>query len=270
MIGIRSDCATTPSQSWSKTLAPTSTQTSSTTATPQLQLRITVSTHLSGSSLDATTQTVQLSSTLPQDASTQATPHSATTKVASTQFSISDFFQRCLSERDLSRRTIPLIIHRDVGCIHGSSNSSGHRIPSLSTTCAPTRASPRVLKVRSSHRSCACPPIPTAWSPFTDDRFNPALPSIAQQPQASTTLVGQRLPAACSVHVRTASTALAGMQLATRAAACVGLGPFTRPASAVLRGTPPQCRHSTSCTISVASDCSSGIQVQPARIRHKF
>ena len=57
--------------------------------------------------------------------------------------------------------------------------------------------------------------------PPTPDTQNSTQTSIAQQPQASTTLVGQQpLVACCAAH--------------HRAAACAGLGPFTRPAPTVL------------------------------------
>ena len=100
-------CTISQSQSWSLTLAPTSTQKSSTTATPQFQLRIIVSTHTSGSSLDASTQTVQPNTTLSQDAPTQPAPHSASTKEASTQLSVSEFLQWCVPTKDQSRRADP-------------------------------------------------------------------------------------------------------------------------------------------------------------------
>ena len=83
--------------------------------------------------------------------------------------------------------------------------------------------------------------LPGPLSP-TAETLNPTQPSIAQQSKASTTLVGQQPPVACSGHDWTASTALARMQLTTRAAACAGLGPFPRPAPTVLpmvRFVPP-------------------------------
>ena len=55
----------------------------------------------------------QPSPTQPQDASNLAAPHSAFTTDASTQLPISDFLQVSFSE-DLSRRTVPLLIHGNV------------------------------------------------------------------------------------------------------------------------------------------------------------
>ena len=126
------DWTESSSQPRSLTLAQTSTPTSSTTATPQLPLKHCLYAHVW---LD--TGPAPLS---PRMLPLLLAPHSGTTEHASTQLSISDLLQRCFS-KVLSRRTVPLLIHGDVGGAHGSRNISSHssttRVPRTQRDCTP-------------------------------------------------------------------------------------------------------------------------------------
>ena len=133
------DWTTSSSQPRSLTLVQTSTPVSSTSATPQLPLK-----HCLYAHVWRDTGPAPLSlRTLPR----LLAPHSATTEHASKQLSISDLLQRCFS-KVLSRRTVPLLIHGDVGGAHGSRNISSHssttRVPRTQRDCTPPR--PRGLE----------------------------------------------------------------------------------------------------------------------------
>ena len=102
----------------------------------QPPLSVSVSTHTSGLTQDASTQTA--SSALPLDPSSLPAPHSDATTDASTQRSISEFLQLCFTKHPF-RRTVPLELLEDLSNAHGSSNRSNMR--SVTFTDAATQLS---------------------------------------------------------------------------------------------------------------------------------
>ena len=245
------DWTTSSSQPRSLTLAQTSTPTSFRTAAPQLLLKLFVSTHTSGLTLDATTQTTQPCPTQPQDATSLAAPHSASSTDASTQLPLTEVFLGCIYSKDALDRVVPLPTNGNVSGASlpkpsniatmnslSSKSSNGGPIPVLCTQRDCTPLPPAGLEAQallgtshhipskaaparrsSSHGPCLSPPGTQSSS-----QSPPAL-----QPTVSTTQVGPHPSLFAEAPERGASTALARTHLGISTEARAGRGPFPKP-----------------------------------------
>ena len=118
--------STSSTQPWSLTLEPNSTTPSGSTPNPQQSLGVIVSTFTSGLARDVHTQTVPLCSALPLGPPSSPSTHNAATADASTQLSIPEFLQLCLTKHPF-RRTATLQSREDLSDAHCSSDRGNPR-----------------------------------------------------------------------------------------------------------------------------------------------
>ena len=233
------DWTTSSSQPRSLTLAQASTLTSSTTAAPQLPLKLIVSTHTTGLTLGTSTQTVQPCTTQPQDVSILAAPHSASTTDASTQLPLIEFSLRCVyskepldcavplhrgnvsGSKDPSLRIVPLHRHHQRSLQHQQQQRS-HPIPSCFRDCTPTPPpgleTQTLLGISHNIPSNAAPARRSSSNDLclsTPGTQPSSQPPPALQPNVSTTQVGPHPSLFYAAPKSAASTPLAGTHLAT-------------------------------------------------------